>query len=306
MSTSEYILNEHTSNQGKIASRKQEDSPACSVRRSARARSIHLRVLPGKGLEVVLPYWADMSVVPQVLERHQRWIKKHMDRLSDESRAMPEVLPAMLLLRGGTEEVHIISGNRDRSVGQAASCGGGVFGANSAGEICNKNAPASCFCFGMEENGTAPSLTSESVVFTGIPKPVPVRRTLRLPPGDLESGLFRLREWVREEARRYLGARLESLAREHGLAYAKLSVRFQKSRWGSCSARGGISLNAGLLFLPDRLINYILLHELCHTRHMNHSQSFWKLLFSLDPDALDRDREMRRAWKYIPLWLYRM
>lgn len=83
-----------------------------------------------------------------------------------------------------------------------------------------------------------------------------------------------------------------------------MRVRFQRTRWGSCSAKGSINLNAALLFLPERLVRYILLHELCHTRELNHSPAFWKLVFAADPDALAKDKAMRGAWKYVPDWLY--
>jgi predicted metal-dependent hydrolase len=97
---------------------------------------------------------------------------------------------------------------------------------------------------------------------------------------------------------------LEQLAREHGFSFASMQVRFQKSRWGSCSSKGRISLNVCLIFLPELLVRYILLHELCHTRQMNHSAAFWKLVLTADPDALSKNRAMREAWKYVPGWAY--
>ena len=254
------------------------ESGGYTVRRSARARRVSLRVLPGKGLEVVLPEWADSSLVPEVLERHKAWIRKTLGRMRTDDCRMPDVLPQMFLLRGGVEELHI-------SVrGENAS---GVFSSLAPGGLGGQSESCAFACSGR-----------------GVPVSEPLRRDLVLPKGDLRSSLLRLREVLREEARRHLGARLEELSRQHGLRYTKMSVRFQKSRWGSCSVRGGISLNAGLLFLPDALTTYILRHELCHTRHMNHSESFWKLLFSLDADALAKDRAMRRAWRFVPSWLY--
>lgn len=109
-----------------------------------------------------------------------------------------------------------------------------------------------------------------------------------------------LRAWVRRKAVIELLPRLEEAARQYGFRYNRGTVRHQKTRWGSCSTRGTISLNMKLLFLPSELVEYIFLHELCHTVHMNHSQSFWTLLERHMPDCRARDRAMRCASEYIP------
>ena len=83
---------------------------------------------------------------------------------------------------------------------------------------------------------------------------------------------------IAKEAKRVLPARLKELAARNGFKYSKCSVRNMRTRWGSCNQRGDISLCASLMLLPDRLVDYVLLHELCHTVEMNHSERFWKLL----------------------------
>ena len=75
----------------------------------------------------------------------------------------------------------------------------------------------------------------------------------------------------RKNARKMLTQRLSELAEEHNFDYGKVSIRSQKTRWGSCSSKDNISLNQNLLHLPDYLIDYVLLHELTHTRVKNHS-----------------------------------
>jgi len=117
-------------------------------------------------------------------------------------------------------------------------------------------------------------------------------------PGDL------LREWVRRKTVIELLPRLEEAARRYGFSYSRGMVRHQKTRWGSCSTRGTISLNMKLLFLPPELVEYIFLHELCHTVHMNHSQHFWALLERHMPDCRIRDRAMRSASEYIPQFAF--
>ncbi len=90
--------------------------------------------------------------------------------------------------------------------------------------------------------------------------------------------------WLQNYARRFLGVRLHELARLHGFGFARVSIRNQRSRWGSCSARGTISLNWQLVKTPYFVVDYLLLHELAHTRCMNHGAGFWTLVRSLCPE----------------------
>jgi len=72
--------------------------------------------------------------------------------------------------------------------------------------------------------------------------------------------------------------RLVHFSKEYKLPYNRAAFRCQKTKWGSCSSQKNISLNVNIAFLPEHLQDYILLHELCHTRHMNHSSDFWAQL----------------------------
>jgi len=94
----------------------------------------------------------------------------------------------------------------------------------------------------------------------------------------------------RAEAQRLLTARLAYLAEKHGFTYNRVSVRNQKTRWGSCSFHNNINLNMQLVRLPDDLIDYVLLHELAHTKIKNHSKSFWTLV-----DRLTGNSKAKRA-----------
>lgn len=82
-------------------------------------------------------------------------------------------------------------------------------------------------------------------------------------------------------AKKKLIRRLNELAEKHSFTYNRVFIRNQKSRWGSCSTRNNISLNMKLVRLPDELVDYVILHELVHTRVKNHSKAFWKELESL-------------------------
>ena len=86
---------------------------------------------------------------------------------------------------------------------------------------------------------------------------------------------------------------LTGRAAEHGFRLGKVSIRFQRGRWGSCSRARDISLNAQMLFLQPEEVRYVLIHELCHTREMNHSDRFWQEVAKYCPDH----RRIRKALK---------
>jgi predicted metal-dependent hydrolase len=99
----------------------------------------------------------------------------------------------------------------------------------------------------------------------------------------------------RAKAARILKARLRELADRHGFSYNRVTIRSQKSRWGSCSERNNISLNAALTRLADELMDYVLLHELLHTKTKNHSRAFWAELDRLvGGSARALDRRLRK------------
>jgi predicted metal-dependent hydrolase len=131
-------------------------------------------------------------------------------------------------------------------------------------------------------------------------KPVLVRETLAtttlLVQGSIEdAAAWRngLKKWLTQRAKVTLIPWLRRVSEETGLRYSSVTIRQQKTRWGSCSSRGSISLNARLLFLPPELVTYVLVHELCHTRHLDHSARFWRLVESNLPDYRQSDRQLR-------------
>lgn len=90
---------------------------------------------------------------------------------------------------------------------------------------------------------------------------------------------------LRQQSRHYLPERLAYLAQKHGFQYQKLSLPHALTRWGSCtSARGHISLNIALMTLPNEAIDYVIIHELCHLRHPNHSKAFWQEVEQIIPN----------------------
>ncbi len=111
-----------------------------------------------------------------------------------------------------------------------------------------------------------------------------------------------LNAWVKKQAKIYLTQRITALSIQTGLDFSTVTVRGQRSRWGSCSSKKAINLNYKLLYLPTNLIDHIIIHELCHTIHMNHSGKFWRLVSSFDAQWKTHCREIRHADKHIPLW----
>jgi len=96
---------------------------------------------------------------------------------------------------------------------------------------------------------------------------------------------------LRQKAQSVLPTQLARLAEVHGFNYASVKIRKSRTRWGSCSSKKTINLSFYLLLLPAHLIEYVLLHELCHTVRMNHSPAFWALL---NKCTQNKARELRR------------
>lgn len=111
-----------------------------------------------------------------------------------------------------------------------------------------------------------------------------------------------LQRFTMREARVTLGPWLGQLSVETGLRFARLHVRRQRTRWGSCSPSGTISLNACLMFQPPPVVNYLLVHELAHTQHMNHSRRFWRLVERFEPRWRELDAALTCGWREVPAW----
>jgi predicted metal-dependent hydrolase len=112
-----------------------------------------------------------------------------------------------------------------------------------------------------------------------------------------------LQRWLLRQAHEILTPLLAEVSHETGIPYARLALRKQKTRWGSCSSIGTISLNIKLLFVDPDLVRYILIHELCHVRHMNHSKRFWKLVSTYYAPYKEAHRRLKDAWRKMPRWV---
>jgi len=96
------------------------------------------------------------------------------------------------------------------------------------------------------------------------------------------------------KAKEYLPKRLDELAQGFGFKYNKLALKVHKTRWGSCSYYNNINLNINLITLDKKMIDYVLIHELCHTIEKNHGRGFWELVQKCMPDALAVRKELKK------------
>ncbi|MEA5476377.1 SprT family zinc-dependent metalloprotease [Pseudanabaena galeata UHCC 0370] len=120
---------------------------------------------------------------------------------------------------------------------------------------------------------------------------------------DIEACKFFLKQWLMQKAEKHLFSWLRKVSTHAKLPYRTTAVRSQKTLWGSCSGNRNISLNYKLLFLEANVVEYVLIHELCHTVHMNHSDKFWKLVSKFEPNYKILDKSLNQAWQIIPAWL---
>lgn len=97
----------------------------------------------------------------------------------------------------------------------------------------------------------------------------------------------------REAARELVHERLEHFNRHYGLSYGRVSIKDLRTKWGSCSSRRNLNFSYRILLLPPELQDYLVVHELCHLKEMNHGENFWKLVAETVPDPKLRNRELR-------------
>ncbi|HEX9092954.1 MAG TPA: YgjP-like metallopeptidase domain-containing protein [Coriobacteriia bacterium] len=126
--------------------------------------------------------------------------------------------------------------------------------------------------------------------------------SVSVPVGGDEAARAALRRWLSRAAKVHLVPALERVSVEEGLTFSRATVRAQRSRWGSCSRGGAISLNRSLLFLTPELARCVMVHELVHMLRHDHSPAFWAMLRERVPEVERLRRELRQAWRRVPGW----
>ena len=120
-----------------------------------------------------------------------------------------------------------------------------------------------------------------------------IRRRPRRRKKTMDAATAAQVEQLRKEAKAYLPGRLQELASLYGFQYNTLRIKHNSSNWGSCSSKGNINLNLNLMRVPQELQDYVMLHELCHLKYLNHSPQFHALLESVCPGHREKQRRMK-------------
>lgn len=249
--------------------------PAYQVRESKRAKRVSIKISVEGRVEVVVPPRFDRSRLPDLLEKKRDWIEKTRSQLHNTAETTSD----------------------DWQVEKPQTI---VFRWQSMSLADPDTASYS----------NDPNLDIWSVSYQNSDQG---RRTLCIPSsgnhltlqGNTEhlpncQGV--LQKWLAHQAHKDLAPWLRQLGFDLNLPCRRISVRGQKTRWASCSSQKDISLNYKLLFLPRPLVHYVLVHELCHTVHMNHSAKFWALVGEKQPDYPQWRNELKTGWRYVPRW----
>jgi predicted metal-dependent hydrolase len=170
------------------------------------------------------------------------------------------------------------------------------------------------------DNYPEPEFRPARIAFPAIDRQVPVKYqptdrgkayfrddavtlTLHCAEGHAGDAAALLRRWLLKQGSRHLKPWLLREAQTIGLIPGSVHMRLQKTRWGSCSSSGVISLNAALLLVAPELVRYLFIHELCHLKYMTHGKRYWQTVARYEPDFRRLDRRLSDCWRQMPTWL---
>lgn len=102
-----------------------------------------------------------------------------------------------------------------------------------------------------------------------------------------------------DQALSYIPKRVEYYAGIIGVTYGRITIRNQKTRWGSCSSKGNLNFNCLLMLMPPEIIDYVVVHELCHRKEMNHSKTFWDEVAKVIPDCKEKEKWLKDEGSFI-------
>ncbi|MDQ7831906.1 MAG: DUF45 domain-containing protein [Desulfovibrionaceae bacterium] len=244
-----------------------------AVRPSRRAGGVILRMLPNRGLEIVVPAGFNLELLPLAVESRRAWIEDAAARLA-ASGELPGLLPVLL----------------PRRIPLTA------FGLEYRVDYLSREAGRDCRVREMGAGRLAVSLAGP------LAGPLSEGEAGGEPLGSARQALC---AFVKAKAGPLLVSALRRASLETGLPFVSARVRQQRTRWGSCTAGGRVSLNVNLAFLPPTLARYVFIHELCHTRHQDHSPRFWDAVRAIEPGCRELDAALRHAAHYVPLWFSR-
>jgi predicted metal-dependent hydrolase len=234
--------------------------PVYRLRKSSRAKRLHLRFSPISGLEVVVPERKTRAFsfnIEEILNEKRSWIEKCFSNIDLSMGFFKEAKPFL------PETLHLAALNKNFTI---------IYQASERKQ-----------CIVREEVGELLKIIGNIAV--------------------PEQCILALKKFLKKQALAYLSPALKSLSEKQELVYTGLSIRGQKTVWGSCTPAKKISLNYKLLFFPENIVKYVLIHELCHLQHLNHSKSFWNLVRKYDPNYEEHRKILRNSSTILPLWL---
>jgi predicted metal-dependent hydrolase len=241
------------------------------LRVSPRARRLSLRVEPGRGLIVTVPKRFPRRDVPAFVEKNRTWVENALADIDEKTptryRQWP---PRELSLQALQQTVGITYYDAERNPIPTET---GTLG-------------------DADQLVPLQNIVQRSPDFTVCSE-----------PGDKTAVASELASQLAGLARQCLPAWLAAQAARTGMHYERVSIRGQRTVWGSYSSSGTLSLNYKLLFLRRELVDYVLLHELAHTLFLDHSEQFWRHLVSMQSNALTLDSELKESGRDVPPWL---
>ena len=244
------------------------DSLKYKVRVSDRAKHVRLLISIEDGLEIIVPPNYDPRKIPDIVAQKQAWILRNQRKLNERQAFLqsqnPHDLPSHIHLRSLQESWQI---NYQSAVGFIT----------------------------IQETKGSPHLDSNNLAQHLL--------TLSGDISDITACRNLLKLWLKQKAEHHLTKWLWQVSLRLNLPYRTTVIRGQKTLWGSCSRDRNISLNYKLLFLEPDVVEYVLIHELCHTIHMNHSSKFWQLVQQHQANYQALDKSLNQAWRIIPAWL---
>ncbi len=221
-----------------------------TLKRSARAKQVWLRIGLGTGLVVVAPPGMHVREVEKVILKKADWIKKHLSHIDE-----PYKITKKPLVKDGLPIPYL------------------------GKEFTLRVLPAG-------DEGPAVTLTGGEIVVET--------------PDRGESALMgALKGWYKDMARKVIPERVERLSDGHKVG--RVSIRDQSTRWGSCSPKGNLSFNLRLMMAPMRVVDYLIIHELTHLEHQNHSKRFWDKVAKRCPKYVEYEEWLKKHGRSLPL-----
>ncbi len=214
------------------------------IKESSKAKNIRL-VIDNNGLHIVKPKKVAIGEVDRVLKDKSTWIFNHYKKLIEAKKCMPErkwITGETLLYLGQSYMLNITEHNKIDN-NNLSNIKKGIISVNFDGDAFN-------ILMDEKTTGEERNILVESI----------------------------LKKWYKRAADSVIYGRLEHFCRITGLRYKAVRFKEQKTRWGSCSKAGNLNFNWKLVMAPLWVVDYVVLHEVCHLRHLNHSKDFWNMV----------------------------